>query len=220
MLRWWCVGSAFPAMEVTIRGSVSWLNEKLSTTIFLLGFLGSSAGKESASNAGDPGSIPGLGRSPGEGKGYPLQYSGLENSMDCIPWGCKESDTAEQLLLFLFLLYLLSFWRSLLMRNDPLNQGAAVPNLLRSPQLTAETSYLLAGVVVWSFGPGAQGPVLIMCDLGQVIDSLCFSFWQYQPQKIVKGRGRNDDDHQSPPQYLTCYSRCFNIFSPMYMRGG
>ena len=41
-----------------------------------------SAGKESACNAWDLGSIPGLGRSPGEGKGYPLQYSGLENSMD------------------------------------------------------------------------------------------------------------------------------------------
>ena len=43
---------------------------------------GNSAGKEFACNAGDPGSIPGLGRSPGEGKGYPLQYSGLENSKD------------------------------------------------------------------------------------------------------------------------------------------
>ena len=43
-----------------------------------------SAGKESACNVGDLGSIPGLGRSPGEGKGYPLQYSGLENSMDSI----------------------------------------------------------------------------------------------------------------------------------------
>ena len=47
-------------------------------------FPGSSAGKESASNAADLGLIPGLGRSPGEGKGYPLQYSGLENSMDCM----------------------------------------------------------------------------------------------------------------------------------------
>ena len=45
---------------------------------------GGSAGKESAYNAGDLGSIPGLGSSPGEGKGYPLQYLGLENSMDCI----------------------------------------------------------------------------------------------------------------------------------------
>ena len=46
------------------------------------GFPCGSAGKESARNAGDLGSIPGLGRYPGEGKGYPLQYSGLENSMD------------------------------------------------------------------------------------------------------------------------------------------
>ena len=46
------------------------------------GFPCGSAGKESTCNAGDLGSIPGLGRSPGEGKGYPLQYSGLENSVD------------------------------------------------------------------------------------------------------------------------------------------
>ena len=46
------------------------------------GFPGSSDGKESACNAGDPGSIPGSGRSPGEENGYPLQYSCLEDSMD------------------------------------------------------------------------------------------------------------------------------------------
>ena len=45
-------------------------------------FSGGSDGKESACNVGELGSIPGLGRSPGEGKGYPVQYSGLENSMD------------------------------------------------------------------------------------------------------------------------------------------
>ena len=55
------------------------------------GFPGSSAGKESACNAGDLGSIPGLGGSPGEGKGYPLQYHGLENSMDCIVHGVTKS---------------------------------------------------------------------------------------------------------------------------------
>ena len=60
-----------------------------------VGFPDGSAGKASACNVGDPGSIPGLGRSPGKGKGYPLQYSGLENSMDCSPWGCKESDMTE-----------------------------------------------------------------------------------------------------------------------------
>ena len=49
-----------------------------------LGFPGSSVGKEFTCNAGDPGSILGLGRSPGEGKGYPLQYSGLENFMNCV----------------------------------------------------------------------------------------------------------------------------------------
>ena len=49
-----------------------------------LGLPYGSSGKESACNAGDLGSIPGLGRCPGEGRGYPHQYSGLENSMDCI----------------------------------------------------------------------------------------------------------------------------------------
>ena len=57
-------------------------------------FPGSSVSKESACHAGDPGSIPGLGRSPGEGNGYPLQYSGLENPMD-YPCGRKKSDTTE-----------------------------------------------------------------------------------------------------------------------------
>ena len=59
----------------------------------LLGFPCGSAGKESACNAGDLGSIPGLGRSLGEGKGYPLQYSGLENFMDCIFHGVTKSRT-------------------------------------------------------------------------------------------------------------------------------
>ena len=51
------------------------------------------AGKESACNEGDLGSTPGLGRSPGEGKGYPLQFSGLENSMDYIVHGVSKSRT-------------------------------------------------------------------------------------------------------------------------------
>ena len=52
-----------------------------------------SAGKESACNVGDLGSIPGLGRCPGERKGYVLPYSGLENSMDCIVHGVAKSQT-------------------------------------------------------------------------------------------------------------------------------
>ena len=59
----------------------------------LRGFPGGSDSKESACNAGDQDSIPGLGRSPGEGNGYPLQYSGLENSMDCIVHGVPKSRT-------------------------------------------------------------------------------------------------------------------------------
>ena len=50
-------------------------------------------GKESTCNVGDLGSIPGLGRSPGEGKGYPLQYSGLEKSMDCVVHEITKSQT-------------------------------------------------------------------------------------------------------------------------------
>ena len=61
------------------------------------GFPDSSAGKESACNVGDLGLIPESGRYPEEEKGYPLQYSGLENYMDYSPWGRKESDTTARL---------------------------------------------------------------------------------------------------------------------------
>ena len=67
-----------------------------------MGFPSGLDGKESACNAGDPGSIPGLGRSPGEGNGYPLQYSCLGNSTDRGAWwptvhGLADLDTTEQL---------------------------------------------------------------------------------------------------------------------------
>ena len=65
---------------------------RLPTPVFL-GFPCGSAGKESACYARDLGSIPGLGRSPGEGKGYPPQYSGLENSTVCIVHGVTKSQT-------------------------------------------------------------------------------------------------------------------------------
>ena len=60
-------------------GKIHWRKDRLPTPIFL-GFPCGSAAKESACNVGDLGSIPGLGKCPGEGKGYPLQYSNLENS--------------------------------------------------------------------------------------------------------------------------------------------
>ena len=73
---------------------------KLDQYTFIRDFPAGSDGKESAYNAGDPGSIPGLGRSPGEGNGYPLQYSCLEKSMDRSlvgynSWGHKELDTTK-----------------------------------------------------------------------------------------------------------------------------
>ena len=66
-----------------------------------MGFPCGSAGKESACSVGDLGLIPGSGRSPGEGKGYPLQYSGLENATDCIAHGVAESDMTDWLSLSL-----------------------------------------------------------------------------------------------------------------------
>ena len=71
-----------PCFNSCVR-KIRWRRDRLPIPIFL-GFPCGSAGKESACNVGDLGSIPGLGRSPGKGKGYPLQYSGLENSMDSI----------------------------------------------------------------------------------------------------------------------------------------
>ena len=71
-------------------------------------FSDGSDGKESTCNAGDLGSIPGLGRSPGEGKGYPLQYSGLKNPMDCIVHGITKSQTQWSDFHFSFAQYLLT----------------------------------------------------------------------------------------------------------------
>ena len=64
---------------------IPWRRDRLPTPVFL-GFSGGSASKEFTCNGTDLGLVPGLGRSPGEGKGYPLQYSGLENSMNREVW--------------------------------------------------------------------------------------------------------------------------------------
>ena len=71
-------------------GKIPCRRDWLPTPVFLC-FPGGSADKESACNVGDLGLISGLGRSPGEGKGYPLQYSGLETSMGCIIHGVAKS---------------------------------------------------------------------------------------------------------------------------------
>ena len=82
------------------------------------GFPGGSAGKESACNVGDPGLIPGLGRSPREGNGYLLQDSGLEYSTESkSPRGRKVSDTSEQLSLSHCVSVFLSQWHCFLINN-------------------------------------------------------------------------------------------------------
>ena len=78
-----------PSLIPWVR-KIRWRRDRLPMPVFL-GFPCGSAGKESICNEGDLRSIPGLGRSPGEGKGYPLQYSGLENPMDCIVCGVTKS---------------------------------------------------------------------------------------------------------------------------------
>ena len=78
---------------VGFLGQEDQLEKRKGTAPVFLGFPGGSAGKESTRSAGDLGSFPRLGRSRGEGKGYSLQYSGLENSRDCIVHGVAELDT-------------------------------------------------------------------------------------------------------------------------------
>ena len=72
------------------------------------------AGKESAYNVGALGSIPGLGRFPGEGKSYPLQYSGLENSMNCVVHGVTKSQTLSLSRMKL----MLYCWKSIVTRKN------------------------------------------------------------------------------------------------------
>ena len=95
--------------------------EELHETLEVIGLPLWLAGKESACNAGDLGSIPGLGRSPGEGKGYPLQFSGLENFMDCIVHGVTKNQT--QLSDFHFRSHLVDFPGGPVAKNLPANTG-------------------------------------------------------------------------------------------------
>ena len=97
--------SILPSIKVFSSESIMWpkywsfsfcvsaSNEYSGLISFKMGFPCGSGGKESTCNAGDLGSIPGLGRSPGEGKGYPPQHSGLENSKDYIVHGVSKSQT-------------------------------------------------------------------------------------------------------------------------------
>ena len=141
----------------------SWEEEKKKKPLLIysprlpshMGFPCGSAGKESACNAGDWGLIPGLGRSPGEGKRYPLQYSGLENSMDCIAHGIAKSWA-----------WLSDFHNlkssqvALVVKNLPANAGdrreeGLIPRLERSPGGRYGNSLsILAWSIPWTEEPG------------------------------------------------------------------
>ena len=146
-----------------------------------MGFPCVSAGKESSCNVGDLGLIPGLRRSPGEGKGYPLQYSGLENSMDYVysPWGCKESDRTERLSV--------SLWASLtaqLVKNVPAVQETGVWSLGREDSLKKEMathSSVLAWRIPWTEEPGSPWGCKESDTLyaGTTINSMWKS-WQFE----------------------------------------
>ena len=87
---WQCMSvlvDLYPTQHLVLSDSLTFNSQAI------VEFPDSSVGKEPTCNSGDPGSIPGSGRSPGEGIGYPLQYSGLENSMDCIAYGVTKSQT-------------------------------------------------------------------------------------------------------------------------------
>ena len=104
---------AWRATAHGVAKSWTWLND--------FTFTGSLADKESACNSGDLGSIPGLGRSPGEGNGYPLQFSGLENSMDKGAWqatvrGITKSWRPQSNFHFRFRFY--RGWREANMKQD------------------------------------------------------------------------------------------------------
>ena len=97
-------------------GKIHWRRNRLPTLVYL-GFPCGSAGKESACNVGDLGLIPGLRRSPGDGTGYSLQYSGLENSMDCIVHGVTKSQTWLSDLHFHFQRLYIKSWAFLQLLN-------------------------------------------------------------------------------------------------------
>ena len=138
-------------------GKIPYRRDRLPTPVFL-GFPGGSAGKKSTCNAGDLSLIPGLGRSPGEENGYPLQYSGLKNSMDCIICRFAKSQTRLSVFHFHFQLYgLLCFPGGSNDKQSACNAGdlGLIPGSGRSPgQGMAVHSSILAWRTPWTGEPG------------------------------------------------------------------
>ena len=136
--------------------------------ICFMGFRGCSYCKESNCNAGDLGSVPRLGRSPGEGNGYPLQYSGLENSTNRAWWAtvhgsnsCKESDMTEWLSVSLFSMFYMVLEKTV---ECPLDSKEIKPVNLKGNQ-----SWILIGrtnAEAWLLWP----PDAKSCIIGKDLD--------------------------------------------------
>ena len=139
------------------------LSDCLTLIVLGRGFPGGSTGKESTCSVGDLGSIPGLRRSPGERKGYPLQYPGLENSMGSRVHGVAESDTTERLLLSLpfmcfgVLSFLISAQIRILIATSVSKASDVVSQRVSSFSLKVFIRYSACrGCTVWCLYPGCS----------------------------------------------------------------
>ena len=153
----------------------------------------SSAGKEFAYNAGDPGLIPGLGRSLEEGIGYPFQYSGLENSMNCIVHGVAKSQTQLGNFHFLSLRheYILSPGDNLSLTNSTTSQKGDAVSRISSKCLTLE--------------PLSRIPFLTLCDLEHTQGKALLerAFWG-------QSAGKAEDSRGDALEYASVLSSCRN----------
>ena len=132
------VGKEFAWFNSWLR-KICWRRDRIPTPVFL-SFPCGSAGKESTCNVGDLGPIPGLGRSPEEGKSYPHQYSGLENSMDCIVHGAAKSWTWLS-----YFQFHLTFFCSLVLNSTAIHSNVCI--VMYSSSLTLLLHHAAAAAV-------------------------------------------------------------------------
>jgi len=136
-----------------------------------LGFPCGSAGKESAYNVGGLGSTPGLRRPPGEGKGYPLQYSGLENSIDCIVHEITELDMMSDFHFQGFLLFLFSSLIAIartsktMLNNSDENVHPCLVTDLRGNALSFSVLIIMFAVGLWYIWPWLCWGMFLLCVL-------------------------------------------------------
>ena len=172
------------------------------------GFPDSSIGKESTCNAGDPCSIPGLGRSPGKGKGYPFQYSGLENSMDCMVYSidCIVVSTKSQTQLSDFHVRILWF-------KSRLPRCTMLPTLVWVGTLPVSLPQSASWVPLF---PG-QSPPTYLHSLQLIFHSLTQESFSINFEKIPslsflvsKSNGLSSIGFEFLKQSFSCYSYCSN----------